>query len=684
MRCRSGCLNRIAVAMLVATVSVRAAEEAISVEKAWEVLPQYEYGQDMAPLLAIDREVIRAMDSPAARADCAARLARLLEAPTATRAARQYVCLQLRQVGTPDQVPALARLLSDSELSEDARLALEAIPGEQSLAALRAALQSVQGRALIGVIQSLAARRDAEAVDGLRQLAESDDVAVARAALWALGNIANAEATTYLLAQAQKAAIPTPRELAVPLLRCAEAEAAGSTDRFRSVIYTYLGQAGQEVGVRRAALDGMLQLAENRQAGIQKWFASDDADLRSIAAGHLSELSDEALDDLTERLAELPESSQFALLEVMAPRKGSGLLPLALSLAQSDRPELQAAGIRCLGMLGDDSVLPLLLNALASGGMVTEAAQQALTRLPRKAVVAALLEALAGQPAIRVPVIEALTKLKCYEAIDPLIQLASSADPLVYEPALTGLRSIADPDEHDVPRLVGLLMRTPAGRQRDAIERTITIVCEKLPPGRDRGEPVLAAVRRLSSAEVTQYLPLLGRLGGPRARQIIESAMGSDDPPVRQAAVRALCNWPTVEVAEELWELATQPGPAPQRQAALRAYVRVVTLPSDRPENQTFAMLRKSMELAQSVEDRRWIISRAASVRTMETVAWLAPFLDDGELDQDACLALVELAHHRFLRQPHMDRFGPLLEKVSQVSRDPNVKERAQKYRLGL
>ena len=117
---------------------------------------------------------------------------------------------------------------------------------------------------------------------------------------------------------------------------------------------------------------------------------------------------------------------------------------------------------------------------------------------------------------MRTPVIEVLTELKYYEAIDPLIRLAASPDAAVYEPALNGLRGIADPDEHDVPRLVTLLLKTPAGRHRDDVERTITVVCEKLPAGSDRAELVLAALGQNQSAEATQYLPLLGRLGGPR------------------------------------------------------------------------------------------------------------------------------------------------------------------------
>ncbi len=75
---------------------------------------------------------------------------------------------------------------------------------------------------------------------------------------------------------------------------------------------------------------------------------------------------------------------------------------------------------------------------------------------------------------------------------------------------------------------------------------------------------------------------------------------------------------------------------------------------------------------------------RASTVRTLETVEWIAEYLDDPNLGQAACQAIVELAHHRFLRHPNMDRFGPLLEKISRISKDPSVVDRANKYRLGL
>ena len=89
----------------------------------------------------------------------------------------------------------------------------------------------------------------------------------------------------------------------------------------------------------------------------------------------------------------------------MALRKGKDALPLALSAARSDKPEMKLAGIRLLGRLGDASTIAMLTDSLAKGGKVAEAAQQALCRLPREAVGKAMLAALAERPEIRGPVL---------------------------------------------------------------------------------------------------------------------------------------------------------------------------------------------------------------------------------------------------------------------------------------
>ena len=111
---------------------------------------------------------------------------------------KAITCKRLAVFGTKDAVPALGALLADKELSSWARIALEAIPGPAADDALREALGKTDGRLLVGVINSIATRRDDNAVDELAGRLTDSDAQVASAAAVALGRIGNAPATTAL------------------------------------------------------------------------------------------------------------------------------------------------------------------------------------------------------------------------------------------------------------------------------------------------------------------------------------------------------------------------------------------------------------------------------------------------------------------------------------------------------
>jgi len=663
-------------ALLPATV-VRAAEAPMPADEAWKALPGYQYGQEMAPLLAIDGEVIRSMASAETRSQCAARLAALLEKSDTTLAAKQYICLQLRQVGGPAEVPVLEGLLDDSKIAESARLALASIGGRQAISALRGALGRLQGDLLVGAIHSLATRKDADAVPRLKELAGGAEPKVAAAALDALADIATQEAAAYLIERAGQVEDPLPQELAATLLRCANSLAAVGQTETAMKLFARLSQAGQPAGPRRAALLAALNPRNDRETTLLEWLGDADPDHRRLAAGLLGSLSEKQLEGLVERLpdmADMADAEQLAVLSAAVRRLGARAMPLMALAARSDQPLLQLAGIRGLGLSDDAAAVPLLIDALSAGAERAEAARQALCALPREAVVEALLKALTDRPEIRRQVFESLNRLKCYEAIDPLIAMAARQDAETFGPALEALRGIADPDQRDVPRLVELLLKVDE-KNRAEVERAILIVCEK---GSDRAAPVWAALDKLNPTDRTKYLPLVGRLGGEKALRAIDAALSDADPDVRRAAVRALCNWPNADLSDRLWSIADADPNKEFRQWALRAYVRVVTLKSDRPADQTLAMLKKAMQGADNVEDQQWVLRRASTVRTMAAVDWIAEYLNDPRLDQTACESIVALAHHRFLRHPNMDRFGPLLEKVGRISRDPALGERAK------
>lgn len=73
-------------------------------------------------------------------------------------ATRHEVLWMLSEIGGDEAVPAIAILLSDEKLREDARAALERIPGRKSLAALKSALKTAPEDYRAAIAVSLRAR----------------------------------------------------------------------------------------------------------------------------------------------------------------------------------------------------------------------------------------------------------------------------------------------------------------------------------------------------------------------------------------------------------------------------------------------------------------------------------------------------------------------------------------------
>ncbi len=564
---------------------------------------------------------------------------------------------------------------------------ISALFGDAAARVLREALGKLQGKALIGVVNSLGNRRDARAVAQLAALAGRDDAELAGAALWALGKIGGPEATEAVAAALKKAAPQARPVLAASFLRCADRLLADGKREPAVAIYAAMSKPDQPRPVRRAAMDGMFraEAGPNAPKRILEMLGTDDPDARQVAAGQLGRFADQAATDLyLAELSKLAPTGQAILLEALAERGIKAALPTAVAAAKAEDPALRAVGVRCLADLGDATVAPLLIECVASADeRLSDAARQSLAVLPGIDVDTALLDALrSAKQEDRAALIEVLKARKSLAAVPDLLAEAAAGDPDVYRRALAALRTLASP--RDVPELLKLLLGARDNAHREEIERAILLVCNQVAEPERRAEPVLARLAKADATERVLLLPVLGRIGGPKALDAVHEAMRSDDAKLRDAGVRALCNWPDASVGAELLDMAKTAPAAAQRIAALRAYIRVVSLPSDRPESETLALLTGAMKLASRDEERRLVVSRMSAVRTMESLRWLVPYLDDASLGQAACESVVELAHHRFLTRPNKDEFAAALKKVIEVGKDPAVVQQAKAYLAGL
>ena len=299
-----------------------------------------------------------------------------------------------------------------------------------------------------------------------------------------------------------------------------------------------------------------------------------------------------------------------------------------------------------------------------------------MSRLAGDAVSAQVAAALeSADPGLKVALVEILAARRAAAEVGVLTPLLKEADPKVRAAATTALTQLAGPPEVDV--LVQALLAAPEGSEHDALERAVAQACS-----RGQGEkalPLLAVFKTATPGQQLELLPALGRVGGPQALELVEAAIA--DPKQRTVGLKSLCNWPDSSVGPRLVELVSAEHDPEQRVLLLRALIRVAPLPDDRPPAEKLALLQSALGLCQRDEDRNYVLQRARAIRLPATLALLRPFLEQPTHAEVAAESIVELAHHRTLREAAKPEFMEALDRIIAVSKDPTSVERATRYK---
>lgn len=411
-----------------------------------------------------------------------------------------------------------------------------------------------------------------------------------------------------------------------------------------------------------------------------------DKDIRALAFEQVrSEVPGEAA---TKRfaalLSELPPDSQTGLLSALADRGDAAAAPAVRDLlAESKAETVRVAAIKALGKLGSADDLGSLLMLISKGTPgEQEAARRSLVVLPGSEVSAAMAAELnrASAP-VRVTLLEILTTRRARNTIPSILAAAVDDDPTVRRAAMAALGQIAEPDH--VAGMVQGVLKADRGRERDAAEKAVMLVCHRVGDPESWAKPLLDAMGDLSEPDRKILLSTLGRVGGPAALEVVEDLIRDTDPQRHEVGLRALCNWPDASVAFRLLELARTDEDPKHRRTALRALIRVAPLPDNRNDQLRLDLLRTAMVMCQEDADRLQVLDRAKAVRTVQSLRFIMPYLDQPRYAEQACLTVVELAHHSELREAHKAEFHRALDKVIETSNDETVIDRARRYKKG-
>ncbi|HUS39280.1 MAG TPA: HEAT repeat domain-containing protein, partial [Pirellulales bacterium] len=380
------------------------------------------------------------------------------------------------------------------------------------------------------------------------------------------------------------------------------------------------------------------------------------------------------------QLPKLPPEAQVGLLSALADRGDTAARPAVLDvLSISPDEPVRVAAIAALGLLGGPDDTHQLVTLLSeSSPPVKAAAGKSLVNLRGQSVAVTIAaEMKKAAPPLRVALIEVLATRRALDTIPDILSAAVDDNPAVRAAAMTALGQLAGA-EH-VPGMVQGVVKAERGRERESAEKCVLRVCGRIEDADKRAEPLLAAMDKLEQADRNTMLSTVGRVGGPAALKIVEAAIADDDPKLHENGLRALCNWPNASVAARLIELAATDEHSSHRTMALRSLIRVAPLRDDRTDAARLQLLNKAMAMCTRDAERKLVLDRARAIRTLDSLNFILPYVDQPTYAEQACLSIVELAHHRGLREPHKAEFHQALDKVIQASKDATVIDRANR-----
>lgn len=563
------------------------------------------------------------------------------DAPAADKA---ISCKLLAIHGSSAAVPDLAQLLPDPQLSSWARIALEAIPGPEADEALRKAAESLDGLLLVGTINSIGFRRDAEAVGALTERLQDKDAQVASAAAVALGHIGNAAATKSLRDALAAAPDSVRSAIAEALVLCAEMLHADGKSAEAVAIYDQVREADvPKQRVIEATRGAILTRGDDGIPLLIEQLRSDDKSMFRLALTTVRELPGGAVDKaLADELSRAAPERAALILRAMADRPATVVLTAVLSAAEKGPKPVQLSAVEALASVGDEScVATLLAIAVDDDEELAAAAKEALSGLSGEKVDAQIAVLLPQSKGKAYPLLIELVGRRRIDAVPELLNALDNSDTAVRSAALAALGETVS-----LKRLPVLVEQAVSPKHADdaaAAEQALKAASVRMP---DRDACAAELAKALASAPAVKkvlLLEILGEVGGATALDTLAKAANSDDPALQDNASRLLGRWNGLDAAPVLLDLAKNAPEARYQVRALRGYIGLARK-FDMTDQQRAAMCQKALDASQQSAEQKLVLDVLALHPSAEGLALAIKTIQTPAVKDDATQATLVIA----------------------------------------
>lgn len=637
---------------LLAFAAVADAQDAVDpgeLDRSFAELLAYDSGGDGGVLDYITAYVDRATGRYKIRVDAERRLLGILESRVSSAAAKAYAAKQLYRLCDEDTVPALRALLLRQDTSDLARKGLERIDHPDAQEALLYAFDRATGSVLTGIVESLGERRDPSAVDPLRRLAKSGNIAITRVALDALSKIPGRASMHALDWCRRNLSWKMRPEATEAYIRCGwtcleygDYETAGD-------LFDVLLIDAETMEIRVEGLRGLIR-AERQDAVpiIIDALSSGEPALQATAAEEAGSVPGRAATEaFIKYFPSVTPENQVILLHVFGERGDEAALPAILLAFVSRLPEIRIAAIEAAAKFDHPDILQPLLKAVASGSETEQRlARAALEGLQGPRLNDALVKAaMNADNAIRSEAVRTIAVRRTPSAVPVLRRIAERDVRDIRFEALKAMGAVGGDDE--LRLMVEMLAEDWEQDEREAIARAVVAVARRSADKKTRTITVSNALKKGSPDDevLVSLVSILGALQDDDALPALQTHARKRSGPSARAALEVLAGWPNDKPLDTLYRVASSAKESTQRDAAFSAYLGLIARHVRlRLLERTVSHYEQAAGMASSPDQKRSIIRGLRAVPHSGSLALLETFLDDEAVAREAAQAREEVA----------------------------------------
>jgi hypothetical protein len=183
------------------------------------------------------------------------------------------------------------------------------------------------------------------------------------------------------------------------------------------------------------------------------------------------------------------------------------------------------------------------------------------------------------------------------------------------------------------------MVQASSESDRDEAERALASTLKRNESAGVKG--ILEAYQTQTTPEIrASLLQTLGDVGDREGLGVLLKALGDEKAEVRRASILALSAWPDSSPAAELLAFAIGPGGDSQQILALRGFIKLITVPSERPAALSVRMLKGAMSVAKQPEEKKSILGALPQFACEEALALASSLTGDSTVSKEADTAV--------------------------------------------